>query len=505
MSLVVKSTHHFLVFLLVLLSGCGYRIARFAPGPVVQRADDRRPIPLPAARLDHDTLYDVESRTEHVVVQNMSVARPPVAEDVNRLDEVVESSWHRGPETSYTLEGYERDGPPEPPLLVLDDQPVSGPVAGNVAVRDARGLDYDLHFDPPSYPESRTAAWPIASRLVHALGYHVAEAHVVTAPSGRRAVALRRPSGRDLGPTPLLWTRDDDPNDRIAHVDRRSLRASSCWMKWLDVTRVSEATLRDVFIGPPHAGFVEHRVVDLSGALGAARLDENLERATAPFDDDTGSGWLLLSFGFAPIDPPLVLPTTGRGPIAFTPQVHDLKAEVSPPFAPHDHLRPDDLYWMARQMAQISAAVIDEAVRAARFSRAETADQIRARLRKRRLAVLDRAYREVTPVRPESFRIARGDRSGSIELQLVDDQAVVKLAEPTRSYHVGVYDGDRGELRGEGAVVSDEPRFGVSIRLRSPLPRVVVVRIGRVEGDGLARPMEIHLDVDGGRVRGLLH
>lgn len=487
----------------LLLVGCGYEIAQFSAGPVVQTVHDRRPIAKPLPRLSHGVLYRLEARAEHHVVQGMTVARPPVAGDVNRLDHVVTSSWFRGAGSASTLDGYERDGPPHMPFVVDDPKPESALVDGGVVIRDARGLTYDLFFDPPGYPESRTAAWPIASRLVHALGYHAAEAYAVESMAGRRAVAVRRDPQRDLGPTPPLWTRTDDANDRLEHDARRTLRASMLWMQWLGSTKISPATFRDVFVGPLDGGFVEHRVVDLSAALGVARLDDTLEHATEPFDDDVGAGWLLVTFGLAPLADPDALPTEGRGLIAFKPAVKMLRRDLSPPFGPHDHVRPDDLYWMARRIAAVPPAVIMEAIEAGRLSDVDERHRVRATLMKRRRALLSLAFSVVTPVRPVSLRLSTAERGATVELGLVDDERRQLGSARPADYQVVIYDGD-GKRIGQGQVRAKGAVFGVSVTLTEP-EEVAVVRLAKRRGGEWARAMEIHVDLDARRLRGVLH
>jgi len=79
----------------------------------------------------------------------------------------------------------------------------------------------------------QTGAAAVASRLMHALGYRVAEAHITATEDGRRVLATRWPGGIDLGPTPIRDTRPDDPNDRVPHLERRTLRAMKLVAAWL--------------------------------------------------------------------------------------------------------------------------------------------------------------------------------------------------------------------------------------------------------------------------------
>ena len=357
--------------------------------------------------------------------------------------------------------------------------------------------------DPIAFPRSRTVAWPIASRLVHALGYPCAEVHVTRAPSGRRAVAVRRRDVRDLGPTPMLWTRSDDANDTIEREDRRSLRASLLWMKWLDVTRVGPATMRDFFVGAPTAGYVEHRIVDLSAAFGVGRLDESIDRATDPLRDNPGAGWMLLSLGFAPDDGPSDIPSSGTGLVAYRAGFRGLDREVSPPFAPHDHARADDLYWMARRMAAVSWPVIDRALEAGQIGDVDERNRIWRLLGRRRAALQLVAYSLVTPVRPRHIRMWRSAGSWNVELALVDDEALLR-GPFERSYDATLFSRD-GERLAQSVVTASTKRFGVAMRIVGEPSPVVVLRVTRLRREGDGRPMEIHIDTATGGVVGIVH
>ena len=112
-----------------------------------------------------------------------------------------------------------------------------------IRMKDARGLDYELLTDLPKRPGMRTAAAAIASRLFHVLGYRAAEVWLITTAQHKRVAATRWPVGTDLGPTPIRSTRDDDPNDVLPHVERRSLRALKLFTAWLGMTRLRPRTL----------------------------------------------------------------------------------------------------------------------------------------------------------------------------------------------------------------------------------------------------------------------
>ncbi|MEQ9321903.1 MAG: hypothetical protein RIF41_22230, partial [Polyangiaceae bacterium] len=96
------------------------------------------------------------------------------------------------------------------------------------------------------------------------------------------------------------------------------------------------------------------------------------------------------------------------------------------PFAPHDHARADDLYWMARRMAAVSWPVIDRALEAGQIGDVDERNRIWRLLGRRRAALQLVAYSLVTPVRPRHIRMWRSAGSWNVELALVDDEALLR-------------------------------------------------------------------------------
>ncbi len=122
------------------------------------------------------------SRTRSSAPANASAA-PPM--NVNTLDEVPDSTWFtnrlgRRPVSiadssrARTAARGRRAGP-----WTI----VSGKTEGvqpGLTVRDAAGAVYFVKFDPPSNPEMATGAEIVATKFLHAAGYHVPENYLAT-------------------------------------------------------------------------------------------------------------------------------------------------------------------------------------------------------------------------------------------------------------------------------------------------------------------------------------
>ena len=333
--------------------GCAVRPPHFVDLlPVTEVADDL-PIPMPQPTPFIQALYLSDLYVRTAMVAALDPKHPGVAGDVNAFDEVPRSQWFEpgsAPET--------HDGPPVPPLVVLaepadDDQAV--------ASKDARGIRYDLRFDAPDRPGMRSAAAAIASRLVGDMGYITAEVYVADLnradltttspdvaasladvlknsaekPAGvYRVSATRWPIGVDLGLTPRSETRSDDPNDRIQHRDRRTLRGLKATAAWLGLTRADAGLLRDAYVGAPGKGHVRHVVVGLDGALGS----DAVVRANDPEPEGGDRRFLvaLFSLGFYPKQTPIPTQTEHPSLGVFEPEASIAAVDTSPPFEPMD-------------------------------------------------------------------------------------------------------------------------------------------------------------------------
>jgi hypothetical protein len=491
----------------LLLAGCAAALpARFTGSPVVDEVADDTPIPLPRLL---DPIAAVSLSRAYVrrpVVEVLDPRRVPDARDVNALDQVPRSSWFC---PGCAAEAGDDGEPPAPPFRVLTSGAESG--SGGLAVLDARGRPFELLRDPPDRPEMRTAAAVVASRLAAAAGYLTAPAWALdvawadlavpepnaydmarlfldegpAASLGRyRVAAVRWPIGLDRGPTPPTDRRGDDPNDRVTHLDRRTLRALPAVFGWLGLGTLSPAVLRDAYVGAPGSGHLLHYLVDLGDALGAGAV----VRPPPPGHGfDPGAASPLVTLGTLGLYRQEVRPTQRRwlsiGELdeRFSPGDFSL----APPFAPADRALPADLYWAAKRMLEIPDAEIDAALDAARLGDVSARARLAEILRARRLRVAAWAFSQVVPL--EVVRVDAGER-----LVLRDEAAalgVTTSAPP--GYEVVLLD----DLGREVAPRAPLPAAGAALTVALPVANRLDYLVVRVSGagGGPRRAFEAHL------------
>ncbi|MBA3451495.1 MAG: hypothetical protein H0T42_00195, partial [Deltaproteobacteria bacterium] len=267
---------------------------RFVNQPPIWRVDDKRPLDRkPAEREYNRTLYQIDGFAVRRLTRAMDFPSTGRALDVNSLDEVPDSSWftNRIGVREVSLDELRR-GPN------IDDSPfkhlpwtITGAKVGGLSlgfvIEDASKAKYLLKFDVRERPEMETAAHIIGHRLLYACGYNVPQDHVgyitredlVLSPKataknplgekspltrenvdrgletvfkttdGRyRVMVSRFIEGTPIGPAAREGTRPDDPNDRIAHERRRTIRGQVPLFSWLNHTDIQEDNSLDSYV-----------------------------------------------------------------------------------------------------------------------------------------------------------------------------------------------------------------------------------------------------------------
>ena len=311
-----------------LVAGCGSS-RPYTLGPVKTEDPDRTPIPEPAEtaenmywdRINLSLFEQVEKPTNlnwtgRKVGRWLGLAGPDEADNVNVMDEPPNSSW-------YTRRHYYRDMSPRELAIGPNDRDTTGVAAGpdtsrswtvvsgksegasrGFVIRDARGDTYVMKLDGPDYPGLATSAEVISTKILYGAGYFVPQNTVTffdpdqlrvgesatidrgnaerpmtkedlkellapyprTANGKIRILASKFVDGKPLGPFDFYGTKDDNPNDRVRHEQRRELRGLSVISSWLhDTDRRAANTLR-VYTDDR---YVRHYIFDMGSTLGA--------------------------------------------------------------------------------------------------------------------------------------------------------------------------------------------------------------------------------------------
>ncbi len=410
--------------LAVVSAGCWYRPARFADLPPVTVIDDTEPTPVPARRDYNEAIYLSDVYLRRVLVDTLDPRRYPEAGDVNSMDEVPRSSWFMPNIGSVPLT---LEGEPVRSFTILPISPSAGD--GGIVVADARGIRYELRRDPVDRPEMTTSAEFIASRLVRAFGLLAPEVWILdVAPTdfagwnqsqpddprlaplrsfllngppsvdGRyRVSATRWPMGIDVGIAPDLGVRADDPNDAIAHQDRRTLRALKVLGAWLDIRGLGVRKTRDCYVGPPGRGHVWHFLVGLGDFLGAAGVVRPGENKGLRTDLAGGPGLTLASLGLWPGHNPPPTQTRWRAIGQLSDSLDPGTFSTPLPYAPVRRALDEDGYWAAKRIASIPIDLVRSAIHGAHITDPTARHELQRLILARRTRVVRYWLSRVTP------------------------------------------------------------------------------------------------------------
>ncbi len=370
--------------------------------------------------------------------------------DVNAFGEVPDSAWfeNRIGRTPMTPEeaarGPNASGGPAPgPLVVISGKPEG--VTPGIVVRDSAGVVWFIKFDAPAYPRMTSGAEIIAAKVLYAAGYHVPETYVIDlaldrlalspkattrdrykrkikltpkaldtlllqlnpSPDGKiHALFSRAVPGVPLGPFSYRGTRRDDPNDRLPHQRRRSLRGLWVFQAWLNNTDTRRQNTLDTFIASDGGrGFVRHYLIDFGDSLGAAGNREKFLSEGYEYRLDwrqIGKRWVSLGLRY-----PYWL-SVKRSPFRsvgiFESKTFD-PSRWRPVYAndAFDEATPLDSFWGAAILARITPDHLRAIVETAEYTEPGAAEFIVATLLERRRKLLRYAFSRVLPV--VDFRI----------------------------------------------------------------------------------------------------
>jgi hypothetical protein len=283
---------------------------RFPDRPVAWTEHDDEDIPhAPKSRPDLDVTVEIRNGATRQINRWLALEPKIPAQDVNALDEVACSTWFcpKNHLVQVPTGQIPSDpaGAPVPPFTVIKGKEAGA--APGLQIRDAEGRRYLFKFDVAGHPAMATGAEIISSRLYAASGYNVPNiysvviapedlqvgsdatylrhgfdkkpfgradldaflAGIVRAPDGRVSAAAIQWLSPAIGPFDSMGRVGDDPNDRIPHERRRSLRAASVLAAWTANADAWDGNSLDVFVEDDGRHFVRHYLIDFGGSLGS--------------------------------------------------------------------------------------------------------------------------------------------------------------------------------------------------------------------------------------------
>jgi hypothetical protein len=476
----------------------------------------------------------------------LAVEGPRPARDVNAADEVPCSTWfcarnHLTPLTPEAIAAGPSGIAPRLPLRIVKGKDRGAALGFQVV--DADGRKFLLKLDPVGHLGMASAAELTGTRIFHAAGYNVPANFVLDlgpddlivdpeatfslykvqkrpltaegvrqrlagaarTPDGRlRAVAVSWVPGKVLGAFDMKSRRPDDPNDRIRHEDRRSLRASWMIYAWLGVFDASAINTLDSWVEDGGRHYVRHYLIDFGAGLGSATSDAKGPHEGGQHLVEIGRS-LAMAFSlgiyrrhYQSWRDEWSLTVSQHPAIAWYPaETFDVEAFRTNRKVPaHRRMTDRDAYWGAKIVTSFTDAQLATVAAVARLDEGETSYLVRA-LAARRDIIGRRYLAAMTAVEsPVLIADAGGARV------CFDDLAIARgYADAARlRYRVAMSD-DRGRPVGSLTVAAQGARSCVPVA--GDGYRVIAISAER-EADGkwrAAKTSRIH--VRGGRVVGL--
>lgn len=456
-------------------------------------------------RIDNTIFHQLEkpldlNRTVRYVGRKLGVSDKRQADNVNKLDEVPESSW-------YTRRHYYNEMSPEElavgPNTVAPDTEgqwtifrakLEGANSG-FFIKDENENRYLIKFDGYDYPELTTAAEVIGTKFFYAAGYTVPESVItyfdpekVTIQEGvtvvengekrpmtmtdYRAIVAKRPvnqegkiralaskfvAGIPVGPWNFEGTIKEDPNDRVAHEHRRELRGMRVFSSWLNDTDRRDANTMAVY---NDSGYIDHYVQDFGNTLGA--------NGTSIHKPIQGQAYLIdprymlvsaLSLGgyvtpWETIEAEVPYPAAGY----FRADVFKPGRWVpTHPLPPFENMTLRDAFWGAKQVMSFSGEDIRAIVATGKYTNPKAEEYIAETLIARRDKIGRYWFAKINPL----DRFKAEIKNDSLRLSFDDLAVNSKLVDASNHRYLGTVKVGRKTLVKE--IKEDTPKFTVDM------------------------------------------
>lgn len=449
----------------------------------------------------------------------------PRAQALNTLDEAMDSAWwqrrhyYKPMPVEDLVRGVGNSHPPSMAGKWVVVKAKNEGITPGFTIKDSRNQSYFVKFDPTEYPEIATAPDVIVSKIFHALGYNVPEYYIVefdpeilevgegtkvedrlgqkrpmtardvteilmNVPKTRdgkyRAVASVELKGEWVGPFRYWGTRKDDPNDVVPHQHRRDLRGMGVAAAWVNHDDSRAINTIDFVVTESGRRFVKHYLIDFGSTLGSATSKPNSPRSG--FEYMWSFKPALAQFaslglyvpGWARAHYPNYA-SAGR----FEHERFDpLKWKPEYPNPAFMNCRPDDGFWMAKQIMAFTDEQIRAIVKTGKYSDQRAENWIIECLIKRRDKIGRAYFGRVLPL--DGFAVE--------DERLTFRNLAVQHGfekEPAYQVHWTIFDNERethDDLAAEKSLRiprSDQPYIAATIRAEDPAKKVVVYLQGR--------------------------
>ncbi len=312
-------------------------------------------------------------------------------------------------------------------------------ITPGLSIKDAEGRRYLLKFDPMSNPEMASAADVIGCKFFYALGYNVPENYIVQfkrsqlttgadaqirdatgreramqeydiddvlqkVPRDRegdyRALASLYLPGDIIGPFRYYGVRSDDPNDVVAHQERRDLRGLYVFAAWLNHTDSKSINTLDTVVEENGVRFVRHHLIDFGAILGSDSFEAKSPRAGHVYlYDFEPAAWQFISLGlYVPkwmrADYPHIREAGHLDYETFDPE-HWRNNYPNPAF---DQRTPGDLYWATKKVLAFDEPAIRALVETGKYSDPRAVDWVVKCLVERRSRIGKAFLEKVLPL-----------------------------------------------------------------------------------------------------------
>jgi hypothetical protein len=512
-------------------------------------SEDVPRVPRATDLADLDAMLLVRDDIAGDADRTFAVEGPRPARDVNAADEVPCSTWfcprnHLRPMPAAAIAAGPEGTAPRLPLRIVKGKDVGDALGFQVV--DADGRKFLLKLDPAGHLGMSTAAEVMGARLFHAAGYNVPANFVLdlgpddlivdpaatfklyrvqtrpltpeivrqrlaraarTSDGRLHGVAVTWIGGKVLGAFDMLGRRPDDPNDRIPHEDRRSLRASWMLAAWLAIYDASAINTLDSYVEEGGRHFVRHYMIDFGAGLGSGTHDLKGPQDGGQYLVEFGRSLAsMLSLGLYRRQYQSQRVAWRQG-VAEHPAVGWLPAEdfdveafrTGRKVPAHKRMTDRDAYWGAKLVTSFTDAQLGAVAAAARIDPADAAYLART-LAARRDVIGRRYLTAVTAV--EAPAVIRDGAKAQI---CFDDLAIERGY--ARVEHVR-YRVSTSDERGHVIAAATVPAQGTRTCVASPDVargyRVAAVGAEMAVAGGRWRPVKTsRIHIDGGRVVGL--